>query len=102
MIQDKIITYSIEELDISVRALNSLKQARIETIGELLELTIERCKELGFSNRTVLEIETVKDSFGIQINPLLHQYNNITEITALVKSIPNDIELGRAVRELFS
>jgi hypothetical protein len=145
MIQDKLV----EELDISVRALNNLKQARVKTIGELLELTIERCKELGFSSRTIIEIETVKDSFGIQINPLLHQYNNVTEITAsaksmsmitrckkercmcsafpsthpykeicktpllkkqlvynyiqdLVKSIPNDMELGRVVRELFS
>lgn len=98
MIQDKLI----EELDISIRALNSLKQARIKTIGEILELTIERCKELGFSSRTIIEIETVKDSFCIQINPLLHQYNNITKIKSLVKSIPNDMELGRAVRELFS
>ena len=33
---------------------------------------------------------------------LMKEYNTLEEITALVKSIPNDMELGRAVRELFS
>lgn len=66
MIQDKLI----EELDISVRALNSLKQARIKTIEEFLELTIERCKELGFSSRTIIEIETIKDSFCAKMNKI--------------------------------
>lgn len=43
------------------------------------------------------EIKETEENIG-----LMKEYNTLSEITALVKSIPNDMELGRAVRELFS
>lgn len=43
--------------------------------------------------------ETEEENIGIQSST---NYDTKDEIVKLIKSIPNDMELGRAVRELFS
>lgn len=46
----------IEDLDISVRALNSVRQAGIKTTDELFSLDERQMSLLNFSKRTIIEI----------------------------------------------
>jgi DNA-directed RNA polymerase subunit alpha len=47
---------TINDLDLSVRALNCLKQAEITTVEEFSKLTIEEMRFYKFSNKTIIEI----------------------------------------------
>lgn len=51
-----MIEFQIEDLDISVRALNSIKQAGIKTTDELFNLDERQMRLLNFSSRTINEI----------------------------------------------
>jgi DNA-directed RNA polymerase alpha subunit len=46
----------IEDLDISVRTLNSIKRAGIKTTEELFSLDERQMTLLNFSKRTIIEI----------------------------------------------
>jgi DNA-directed RNA polymerase alpha subunit len=46
----------IEDLDISVRTLNSVRQAGIKTTDELFSLDERQMRLLNFSKRTIIEI----------------------------------------------
>ena len=50
----------LRDLDFSVRALNSFKQANINTKKELLECNPNLYKKLNFSNKTIMEIKSYK------------------------------------------
>ena len=50
------------DLDLSVRALNSIKQTNIKTTDELLNLTDLEMKALGFGNKTICEINDIKNN----------------------------------------
>lgn len=58
---------AIEELQLSVRAYNCLKKAQINTVGELLEYSIEQLQELkNFGRKSANEVfSTLKDKLGI-------------------------------------
>ena len=50
------------DLDLSVRALNSIKQTNIKTTDGLLNLTDLEMKALGFGNKTICEINDIKNN----------------------------------------
>ena len=50
----------LKDLDFSVTALNSFKQADINTEKELIECNPNIYKKLNFSNRTIMEIKDYK------------------------------------------
>ena len=58
---------AIEELQLSVRAYNCLKKAKINTIGDLLEYSPEKLQELkNFGRKSADEVFlTLKNKFGI-------------------------------------
>jgi DNA-directed RNA polymerase subunit alpha len=58
---------AIEELQLSVRAYNCLKKAKINTIGDLLEYSPEKLQELkNFGRKSADEVfSTLKNKFGI-------------------------------------
>ena len=58
---------AIEELQLSVRAYNCLKKAKINTIGDLLEYSQEKLQELkNFGRKSADEVFlTLKNKFGI-------------------------------------
>ena len=58
---------AIEELQLSVRAYNCLKKAKINTIGHLLEYSPEKLQELkNFGRKSADEVfSTLKNKFGI-------------------------------------
>jgi DNA-directed RNA polymerase subunit alpha len=58
---------AIEELQLSVRAYNCLKKAKINTVGDLLEYSPEKLQELkNFGRKSADEVfSTLKNKFGI-------------------------------------
>ena len=65
---------NIEELELSVRAYNSLRGADIRTIGELVNYSAEELllvpEGYGFSKRTIREIQGVLRSLGIALSKI--------------------------------
>ena len=61
------INIAIEELQLSVRAYNCLKRAKINTIGDLLEYSHEKLQELkNFGRKSADEVfTTLKNKLGI-------------------------------------
>ncbi len=60
---------SIEELQLSVRAYNCLKKAKINTVGDLLKYSPERLQELkNFGRKSADEVfSTLKNKLGISL-----------------------------------
>jgi DNA-directed RNA polymerase subunit alpha len=62
------LTLSVEELDISSRALNSLKKYGIQTLGDLVSLTEEELKETKNIGRKALqEIQKALKEMGLSL-----------------------------------
>ena len=62
---------AIEELQLSVRAYNCLKKARINSVGDLLEYSPEQLQELkNFGRKSADEVfSTLKNKLGISLDP---------------------------------
>jgi DNA-directed RNA polymerase subunit alpha len=64
----EILTRSIEELELSVRSSNCLKNARIKTIGELCERSeAELLKTKNFGKKSLEEIKKVLNGLGLKL-----------------------------------
>jgi DNA-directed RNA polymerase subunit alpha len=62
------LTLSIEELDISQRALNSLKRMGIATIGDLVQMTEEELKSTkNIGRKALAEIKEALKQMGLQL-----------------------------------
>jgi len=59
----------IDELELSVRSLNCLKRAKIETIGDLLSKTEEELLKIkNFGQKSLDEVkEKLKEKFGLEL-----------------------------------
>ena len=60
---------AIEELQLSVRAYNCLKKAKINTVGDLLQYSPEKLQELkNFGRKSADEVfSTLKNKLGISL-----------------------------------
>jgi DNA-directed RNA polymerase subunit alpha len=62
------LTLSVEELDISARALNSLKKYGIHTLGDLVKLTEEELKETkNIGRKALMEIKRALQELGLSL-----------------------------------
>lgn len=62
------LTLSIEELDISQRALNSLKRIGVSTIGDLVQMTEEELKSTkNIGRKALAEIKEALKQMGLQL-----------------------------------
>ncbi|NPB05506.1 MAG: DNA-directed RNA polymerase subunit alpha [Aquificae bacterium] len=62
------LTLSVEELDISARALNSLKKYGIHTLGDLVKLTEEELKETkNIGRKALMEIKKALSELGLSL-----------------------------------
>ncbi|RMA92464.1 DNA-directed RNA polymerase subunit alpha [Hydrogenothermus marinus] len=67
--KDKL-ALAIEELDISSRAMNTLKKLGINTIGDLVKMTEEDLKEAkSIGRKTLKEIKTALADLGLELAP---------------------------------
>lgn len=69
---------SVEDLELSVRAYNCLKNANIRTIGELVQRTeAEMLKTKNFGRKSLNEIKEILTSMGLQLGMKLDEHGRI-------------------------
>ena len=63
----EILNRSVEELELSVRSYNCLKNANIQTIGDLVQKTeAEMLRTKNFGRKSLNEIKEILASLGLQ------------------------------------
>ena len=71
----KLLKTSLEDLDLSVRAYNCLKAAKINTLGELVQYEIhELLKFRNFGKKSLVEIEELLTDKGLSFGMDLSKY----------------------------
>lgn len=66
--RDKVLYMSVEELDLSVRSYNCLKRAGINTVGELVQKSVEdMMKVRNLGKKSLLEVEQKLASLGLNL-----------------------------------
>ena len=70
---------SVDELELSVRSYNCLKNANIRTIGELVTKTeAEMLKTKNFGRKSLNEIKEILSSMGLQLGMKLDEHGRPT------------------------
>jgi DNA-directed RNA polymerase subunit alpha len=73
-IKNENLNRSVEELELSVRSYNCLKNANIQTIGELVQKTeAEMLKTKNFGRKSLNEIKEILHSMGLSLGMRLDQ-----------------------------
>ena len=68
------LSRSVEELELSVRSYNCLKNANIKTIGELVQKTeAEMLKTKNFGRKSLNEIKEILASMGLSLGMTLDE-----------------------------
>lgn len=68
---------SVNELELSVRSINCLQNAKIETIGELVQKTeAEMLKTKNFGRKSLQEIKTILAGMGLTLGMKLDSFDN--------------------------
>jgi len=66
---------SVDEMELSVRSYNCLKNANIKTIGELVQKTeAEMLKTKNFGRKSLNEIKEILTSMGLSLGMKLDNY----------------------------
>ena len=69
---------SVDELELSVRSYNCLKNANIQTIGDLVVKTEnEMLKTKNFGRKSLLEIKDILESMGLQFGMLQDEHGRL-------------------------
>ncbi len=69
---------SVEELELSVRSYNCLKNANIQTIGDLVVRTEnDMLKTKNFGRKSLLEIKDILESMGLQFGMLRDEHGRL-------------------------
>jgi DNA-directed RNA polymerase subunit alpha len=77
-IRNENLNRSIEELELSVRSYNCLKNANIQTIGELVQKTeAEMLKTKNFGRKSLNEIKEILSSMGLALGMRIDEQGNL-------------------------
>src|SRR5512138_2691530 len=76
-IRNENLNRSVEELELSVRSYNCLKNANIQTIGELVQKTeAEMLKTKNFGRKSLNEIKEILQSMGLSLGMKIDEHGN--------------------------
>jgi DNA-directed RNA polymerase subunit alpha len=76
-IRNENLNRSVEELELSVRSYNCLKNANIQTIGELVQKTeAEMLKTKNFGRKSLNEIKEILASMGLSLGMKIDEHGN--------------------------
>jgi len=76
-IRNENLNRSVEELELSVRSYNCLKNANIQTIGELVQKTeAEMLKTKNFGRKSLNEIKEILASMGLSLGMKIDEQGN--------------------------
>ncbi|HEY0565796.1 MAG TPA: DNA-directed RNA polymerase subunit alpha [Terriglobales bacterium] len=74
---NEVLNRSVEELELSVRSYNCLKNANIQTIGELVQKTeAEMLKTKNFGRKSLNEIKEILASMGLSLGMKIDESGN--------------------------
>src|SRR6058998_1640615 len=76
-IKNENLNRSVEELELSVRSYNCLKNANIQTIGELVQKTeAEMLKTKNFGRKSLNEIKEILQTMGLSLGMKIDEHGN--------------------------
>jgi DNA-directed RNA polymerase subunit alpha len=76
-IRNENLNRSVEELELSVRSYNCLKNANIQTIGELVQKSeAEMLKTKNFGRKSLNEIKEILASMGLSLGMKIDEQGN--------------------------
>src|SRR6201984_966025 len=76
-IKNENLNRSVEELELSVRSYNCLKNANIQTIGELVQKTeAEMLKTKNFGRKSLNEIKEILAQMGLSLGMKIDEHGN--------------------------
>src|SRR5205823_5608688 len=76
-IRNENLNRSVEELELSVRSYNCLKNANIQTIGELVQKTeSEMLKTKNFGRKSLNEIKEILATMGLSLGMRIDEHGN--------------------------
>src|SRR4051794_24662844 len=84
---------SVEELELSVRSYNCLKNANIQTIGELVQKTeAEMLKTKNFGRKSLNEIKEILASMGLSLGMKIDDQGNA--VPGPTSQMPSAVSMG--------
>ena len=95
-IRNENLNRSVEELELSVRSYNCLKNANIQTIGELVQKTeAEMLKTKNFGRKSLNEIKEILASMGLSLGMKIDEQGNAVAVNqGGGGSVPNSFMPG--------
>jgi DNA-directed RNA polymerase subunit alpha len=76
-IKNENLNRSVEELELSVRSYNCLKNANIQSIGELVQKTeAEMLKTKNFGRKSLNEIKEILSTMGLSLGMKIDEHGN--------------------------
>jgi DNA-directed RNA polymerase subunit alpha len=94
-IKNENLNRSVEELELSVRSYNCLKNANIQTIGELVQKTeAEMLKTKNFGRKSLNEIKEILASMGLSLGMKIDEQGNAVPGPTSQLSVPVASPLG--------
>jgi DNA-directed RNA polymerase subunit alpha len=74
---NEVLSRSVEELELSVRSYNCLKNANIQTIGDLVQKTeAEMLRTKNFGRKSLNEIKEILSSMGLSLGMKIDEHGN--------------------------
>jgi DNA-directed RNA polymerase subunit alpha len=75
---NEVLNRSVEELELSVRSYNCLKNANIQTIGELVQKTeAEMLRTKNFGRKSLNEIKEILSNMGLALGMRIDQHGRL-------------------------
>jgi DNA-directed RNA polymerase subunit alpha len=95
-IRNENLNRSVEELELSVRSYNCLKNANIQTIGELVQKSeAEMLKTKNFGRKSLNEIKEILSSMGLGLGMKIDEHGNAVPTQATtMSSAPSPLGTG--------
>jgi DNA-directed RNA polymerase subunit alpha len=93
LIKNENLNRSVEELELSVRSYNCLKNANIQSIGELVQKTeAEMLKTKNFGRKSLNEIKEILASMGLSLGMKIDEHGNA--VPGPTSQMPSAIPMG--------
>jgi DNA-directed RNA polymerase subunit alpha len=93
LIKNENLNRSVEELELSVRSYNCLKNANIQTIGELVQKTeAEMLKTKNFGRKSLNEIKEILASMGLSLGMKIDEHGNA--VPGPTSQMPSAVPMG--------
>src|SRR5262249_19787476 len=88
---NEVLNRSVEELELSVRSYNCLKNANIQTIGELVQKTeAEMLRTKNFGRKSLNEIKEILANMGLSLGMRIDAHGRLVAPPIQAGGIPMD------------